>query len=98
MSGSRPGAAAMAVIVPSWDGAACTGTDPALWFGPEDEEPVATAERERKAAEICTPCPILARCRNWALTFPVHEGVWGGLSEADRRSIRYSHWRTAVAA
>ena len=35
------------------------------------------------------PCPVLAVCRDWILAHPDREsGVWGGLSEQERRNLR----------
>ena len=37
------------------------------------------------AKEVCGQCPVQARCLEWALTHGVDHGVWGGLSEDERR-------------
>jgi len=58
---------------PTWmDDAACRGKSH-LFDGP-DFEP---------AVEICRTCPVLLRCRAWALETPV-AGVAGGMTEEDR--------------
>jgi WhiB family transcriptional regulator, redox-sensing transcriptional regulator len=41
----------------------------------------------KRAKRICLDCPALAACREWALTRPEWYGVWGGLSERERRRI-----------
>lgn len=65
--------------------AACRKEDPELFF------PVgATGEALLQAEEakaVCRRCPVMALCAEWALEHRVHEGVWGGLTEAQRRNI-----------
>lgn len=39
------------------------------------------------AKRICLGCPVLQECRDWALDRGEQYGVWGGLSESDRRRI-----------
>jgi hypothetical protein len=41
----------------------------------------------KRAKRFCLDCPALAACREWALTRPEWYGVWGGLSERERRLI-----------
>lgn len=54
------------------------GHDLDLWF----EEP-------REAKRVClTMCPVVAECREWALTSTDAFGVAGGLSERERRRVR----------
>ena len=41
------------------------------------------------ARAVCRRCPELEPCRAWALVAPPElAGVWGGLSEDDRRQLR----------
>lgn len=79
---------------------ACRGTDSAIFFHPENERGPARAARERKAVTICARCPVLARCRQHALSVQEPYGVWGGLTEAQRARLlsRRSLDRPAVAA
>jgi len=45
------------------------------------------ATKEVKA--ICASCPVLTECREHVLDIPHHEkGIWGGLSERQRRAMR----------
>jgi hypothetical protein len=46
--------------------------------------------RERVAKAICAACPVRQPCAVYALVHRELHGVWGGLSEADRRS-RLAH-------
>jgi WhiB family redox-sensing transcriptional regulator len=40
------------------------------------------------AREYCERCPVKAECAEYAIEHRVHHGVWGGLSERDRRRAR----------
>lgn len=42
---------------------------------------------QRKAAAICRNCPVLMECRADALDNKVEFGVWGGLTERQRRAV-----------
>lgn len=42
---------------------------------------------QRKAAVICRHCPVLNECRADALDNRVEFGVWGGLTERQRRAL-----------
>ncbi|MET8127478.1 WhiB family transcriptional regulator [Streptomyces sp. NPDC005231] len=64
----------------------CHGMDPedadAVFFpGPRDHEDIAEAK------ELCGWCPVRRDCLNFALENVLKEGVWGGLTEAERRPL-----------
>lgn len=60
--------------------ASCREADPDLFFpGPEG-----TTEA---AVRICRGCPVLAECRDWALSTRVRYGVWGSMTERERRRV-----------
>ena len=42
---------------------------------------------QRKAASICRHCPVLLQCRADALDNRVEFGVWGGMTERERRDL-----------
>lgn len=42
---------------------------------------------QRKAAVICRHCPVMMECRADALDNRVEFGVWGGLTERQRRAV-----------
>lgn len=72
------------------DDAACSkpeATDAPLFYGPEQEKPSARRKREAAARAICATCPVIRECRQHAMAGPELYGVWGGLTEADRRRI-----------
>lgn len=73
---------------PDWrDAAACRDEkeNPEDWF-PIGVTPAAKAQ-ERHAKAVCWSCPALQACGQWALQTRQPFGVWGGLSEAERRAI-----------
>ncbi|MGH8628304.1 MAG: WhiB family transcriptional regulator [Gammaproteobacteria bacterium] len=64
--------------------AACRGEDPELFF------PIGTAGpallQTSIAKVVCRRCPVCAACLEWATNTAQRYGVWGGLSETERRS------------
>jgi WhiB family redox-sensing transcriptional regulator len=65
--------------------ALCTDEDPELFFPIGSTGPgVAQA---RHAVRICRRCPVSEPCLTWALDNHQDAGVWGGLTEDDRRSL-----------
>ena len=80
--------------------AACLTADPALFVGPDGETVAAQARREAKATQVCDRCPLLARfeCLSFANRTGTEYGVFGGLGEDERRSLRRRHRRTALQA
>lgn len=75
---------------PSPGGAACRepGVDADLFFPVGDLGP---AVREVAAAKaVCARCPLVAQCRDWALASAEPEGIWGGMTPAERRVARRS--------
>ncbi|MGZ2361658.1 WhiB family transcriptional regulator [Streptomyces sp. 372A] len=64
----------------------CHGMDvedaEAVFFpGPRDHEEIAEAK------ELCGWCPVRRECLDFALENALTEGVWGGLTEAERRPL-----------
>lgn len=73
----------MIVAVGEWvDDALCAQVDPEVWF-PDRGQP------NRDAKQICRSCAVRAECLEYALSRDEDEpGVWGGLSERERRRMR----------
>jgi WhiB family redox-sensing transcriptional regulator len=63
------------------DHANCLGVDPELFFPGQGES---TAD----AKAVCAGCVVRAQCLEHALTHAEKHGIWGGLSERERRRIR----------
>jgi WhiB family transcriptional regulator, redox-sensing transcriptional regulator len=74
-----------------WDwqmDAACRDVDGALFFYPDNERGEAREDRVAAAKRICAACPVQARCRRYALEAGEPYGMWGGLTEEERRAAR----------
>jgi WhiB family transcriptional regulator, redox-sensing transcriptional regulator len=70
---------------PNWHArAACRGCDPVLFYPTRGDEGQVLAE----AKKICAGCPVRAECLDWALVNSELHGVWGGVSERSRRTMR----------
>jgi WhiB family redox-sensing transcriptional regulator len=68
------------------DRANCLGVDPALFFPARGDS---TAE----AKAVCRSCTVRAQCLEYALVNVEKHGVWGGMSERERRRIRTARAR-----
>jgi len=67
------------------DQAACQDHDTDDFF-PDGVTP--QAQRQAAAAkQVCSGCPVQVRCLTWALDTGANYGVWGGLTERERRSF-----------
>lgn len=72
------------------DQAVCASTDGDVFFPGGGSVP--------KARMICAQCPVRMECLEWALSQPDHmPGVWGGLSERERKRIRVARGKGAAA-
>ena len=65
----------------------CRDLDSAQFFHPEGERGGPRRRRAEAAKRICAKCPVLSTCRQYALQTQEPYGVWGGLSEEERRAI-----------
>lgn len=77
--------------------AACSGEDLGLFFGPDGERTAAREIREEKAKAICAQCPVRTECADYAIAKPEKYGLFGGLNEDERASVRRSRMRRAQA-
>jgi WhiB family redox-sensing transcriptional regulator len=68
------------------NGAACRDTDPDLFF-PVGQTGPAIAHIE-SAKHVCTTCAVKRECLEYALMTNQDAGIWGGLTEDERRQIR----------
>jgi WhiB family redox-sensing transcriptional regulator len=64
--------------------AVCRDEDPELFFPIGHTGPDLLQIEEAKA--VCRRCPVMERCLQWALDTNQDAGVWGGLSEDERRA------------
>ncbi|GAA1710499.1 hypothetical protein GCM10009809_03550 [Isoptericola hypogeus] len=61
--------------------ALCAQTDPEAFF-PEK------GGSTREAKKVCTSCEVRAECLDYALANDERFGIWGGLSERERRKLK----------
>ncbi|QPL04937.1 MULTISPECIES: WhiB family transcriptional regulator [Actinomyces] len=66
---------------------ACRGMDSSVFFHPEGERGSSRRRRADGAKAVCATCPVLIRCREHALAAHEPYGVWGGMTEEERRSV-----------
>jgi WhiB family transcriptional regulator, redox-sensing transcriptional regulator len=67
---------------PTWQRSAnCLGVDPDLFF-PE------RGGSTREAKEVCRGCVVREQCLQFALENGEKFGIWGGMSERERRRLR----------
>lgn len=68
--------------------AACRGPQAVMFFPPSHFERKDEKElRESSAKAICAGCAVRRDCLDYALDIREPHGIWGGLSELERRSI-----------
>ncbi len=60
--------------------AACKDRDPDVFFATNTGE-------EREAIRVCNGCAVRVDCLEFALEARVRFGIWGGLTEKQRRSL-----------
>jgi hypothetical protein len=89
---------------PSFDGAVCAQVGEHIWYFPDYEDELGRgayiesdsggdntiANTQNVLADICSNCPALAECFNYAVH---HEkwGFWGGTTRKQRKELRATH-------
>jgi WhiB family redox-sensing transcriptional regulator len=69
---------------PDWqDDAACRGSDPAKFFATRR----GWTTENRAAKATCRCCPVRQACLDFALGTHQRHGIWGGLTERERRGL-----------
>ncbi len=66
--------------------AICRDTDPDLFF-PVGTTGYALVQIDR-AKQVCGECPVSPDCFQYAMDTNQDSGIWGGMSEEERRTIR----------
>lgn len=70
------------------DFAICRSLPRELHFGPAGEKDHEKTEREAAAKAVCAGCPVDRECLEDAVTNNIKHGVFGGMSEDERRAYR----------
>lgn len=74
--------ALLSTVDRTWQSRAnCMGVDPELFF-PE------RGSSTREAKEVCRGCVVREDCLEYALANSEKFGIWGGMSERERRRVR----------
>lgn len=75
-------------IMDKWDWqhqGSCRELDTELFFHPEGERGSSRRRRAANAKSVCNSCPVIAQCRKHALDTREPYGIWGGMTEEERR-------------
>jgi len=84
---SEPNHRKRSEIVMDWrHRSACLDEDPELFFPIGNTGPAILQIEEAKA--VCRRCEVREQCLSWALESGQDHGVWGGMSEDERRALK----------
>ena len=76
--------------------AVCREEDPELFF------PIGTTgpafDQTEQAKAVCRRCTVTEQCLAWAMESGQDSGVWGGLSEDERRALKRRNARARARA
>ncbi|MDN3297566.1 WhiB family transcriptional regulator [Streptomyces ficellus] len=75
--------------------ALCRDEDPDLFFPIGSTGPALLQVEEAKS--VCRRCPVREACLEWALESGQEAGVWGGMSEDERRALKRRTARRAAS-
>ncbi|MGW1159307.1 WhiB family transcriptional regulator [Streptomyces sp. NPDC002519] len=75
--------------------AVCRTTDP--------DELFVEGAAQNRAKAVCTGCPVRLECLSYALDNRIEHGIWGGMTERERRSLlrrrpMVTSWRRLLEA
>ena len=79
--------------------AACRSYDNLLFFGPDQgESELEKQGREARAKAICQRCPVAQPCLEFAMETNQKYGIWGGLTDKERASLKRRRARARRAS
>ena len=80
---------ALGIVHETWHlRAACRGPESVLFFPPSSPEGRDDRDlREARAKLICGECHVQRECLEFALRVREPHGIWGGLTESERRAL-----------
>ena len=79
-----------------WSLAACQSADPELFFPISGTGPALGQVARAKA--VCAACSVRSDCLRYALSAGPLQGVWGGLTEEERRRLRQREAKARLRA
>ena len=71
-------------VTPWREAAACLDVPDDVTFFPNKEDVASIA----KAKAICASCPVADECLTWAIESNQGDGIWGGHTAKERRTVR----------
>jgi WhiB family transcriptional regulator, redox-sensing transcriptional regulator len=71
-------------IEPWRESAACVQVTNEVSFFPDPEDLAGIS----KAKAVCATCPVASECLTWAIETNQSEGIWGGHTAKERRTLR----------
>lgn len=85
---------------PEWqEDASCRQYDNTVFFGPDHgESELEKQAREARAKAICQTCPVLEPCLEFAMETNQKYGIWGGLTDKERASLKRRRARARRAS
>lgn len=72
----------------------CRDADPATFFGSSDSRAV-DPDNVMIAKALCEKCTVRTECLNFAVNAGEFFGIWGGLTERERRQYKWFNYRPA---
>jgi WhiB family transcriptional regulator, redox-sensing transcriptional regulator len=72
------------VTEPWRESAACVPVTHEVSFFPDSDDLVGIS----RAKAVCSTCPVASECLTWAIETNQNEGIWGGHTPKERRSLR----------
>jgi WhiB family redox-sensing transcriptional regulator len=79
--------------------AACRDYDNVLFFGPDQgESELEKQSREASAKAVCQRCPVSEPCLEFAMETNQKYGIWGGLTDKERASLKRRRARARRAS
>ncbi|OZF55309.1 WhiB family transcriptional regulator [Rhodococcus sp. 14-2470-1a] len=74
-------------VAEQWDWqlrGSCRYEDPVLFYPPTSARGRSLAAMEARAKAICTDCPVMRTCRDYALEAAEPHGIWGATTSKER--------------
>lgn len=71
-------------VTPWREAASCLEVTQQVNFFPAKEDVAGIA----KAKAVCATCPVTDQCLSWSIVTNQIEGIWGGLTQKERRRVR----------
>ena len=65
----------------------CQTTDPEIWYVDKGE----VGGSYRLAKQLCSQCPVVQECAEYAIRTGEPDGCWGGLTPRERMQMRTKH-------